>query len=189
MNESIKKNSLNFGFFLGTLLIVPALLGYVIDTIFIVSYWSSIIQFIGIVALGVFCIIHSRRILGGFISLKEAFSSHFSMLVVGFSISSLFNIMLFNFIDVNFVTKIIDAYEQEILSQKERLIELTKDQNQEQLKETLGEFDSAIEILKLGNHFSIISMLKSWLVQVAFYAFFGLISARFLRREPPMQQS
>lgn len=184
MNDLIRKNSMQFGFILAILLTFPMLLGYVIDTDFIVSYWIAIVQFLGIIVTGVICVIYSRRILQGFISFKEAFSSYFTMVVIGTGIGALFSILLLNIIDSDFKTELMNAQEMAIRKQLAWVQEKSKDLPQENLAEIENKFDKMIEVYRESEPYAFISILKSWVFQVAFYAFLGLIISLILKKDP-----
>jgi uncharacterized membrane protein (DUF106 family) len=189
MNEKVKQNSINFGFVLGVILLLPTILGYAIDTIFIVSYWTGGMQFLVTITLGVICVIYSKSLLSGFISFKEAFSSYFTMLVVGISISTVFNFFLFNVMDADFEKKVMDAFLQVMQSQKEWMLEKANNPTQEEINTIESNFKIMTESYIVSKPYAFIPLLKSWLVQVAFYAFFGLIASRILKKEPPYQLS
>ena len=60
---------------------------------------TALVLFILVIAFGAISAINSRKLLGGFISFKQTFSSYFITISVGTMISSIVGIAIFTFID------------------------------------------------------------------------------------------
>ncbi|CAM3661649.1 hypothetical protein FSS13T_00860 [Flavobacterium saliperosum S13] len=98
MNEVIKKNALNYGIIWGVVYILFVTTLYVLDPLFLIKP-TKFISFILYIVLGIMIINKTKKELGGYISFKEAFTTYFLCSVIGLTISTLYDIILFNIID------------------------------------------------------------------------------------------
>ena len=99
MNEIIKKNGISFGIILGVFSILVTTLIYVIDLKLFMNTWVGIISLVIYVILGVVLVSKTKKQLGNLISFKDAFTVFFIAAVIGSTLSVLFNIVLFNYVD------------------------------------------------------------------------------------------
>ena len=93
--DTQKKIALNMGLFLGLALTLLITMIYVIDLSLFTKSWIGILNMVLITLFGIIAATNYKKTLGGFISFKSAFTSFFIAVVVGFFISTLFNILLF----------------------------------------------------------------------------------------------
>ena len=98
MNEIIKKNGITYGIFLGLFSIVVTASIYAIDLALFTNMWLGISSLIIYIIIGVLVVSKTKSQLKT-ITFKEAFTVFFITAVIGITISTLFNIILFNFID------------------------------------------------------------------------------------------
>src|SRR5436853_13960 len=99
MNEIIKKNGLTYGAILGLISVASTTLIYVIDLKLFMSWWLGGFSLILNIVIGVSLVSKTKKQLNNTISFKEAFSVYFIAGAIGSTISSLYNYILFNFID------------------------------------------------------------------------------------------
>jgi hypothetical protein len=98
--DTQKKIALNVGLFLGLTLTLLIALIYAIDLNLFTKSWIGIINVLIITVFGVLSTTQYKKNVGGFINFKTAFTSFFITVLIGFMISTLFNLLLFNVIDV-----------------------------------------------------------------------------------------
>lgn len=99
MKTSFKSSAVNYGLYLGITLILLTGIGYAVSLDLFTEIWFGLLFLFVVVIIGIISIAKSKKLLGGFISFKDAFSSYFLTLLVGVLISAAFSIILFNFID------------------------------------------------------------------------------------------
>ena len=97
--EDLRKNAINYGMYLGLILIAFNTIIYAADINLFTNMWVGILTMIIMVSVAVFTTVKHKNKLGGFLSFKEAFSSFIITVIVGSLISVIYTIVLFNFID------------------------------------------------------------------------------------------
>lgn len=185
MNKIIKQNGINFGLILGFLLIMPTLLGYAINISILVSYWTFVFVFLAVIVLGIVAIAFTKKGLGGFISFKDSFSSYFLMLIIGLTISTIFNFLLFNVIDQKFEEVVKEEQVKLAESQREWVMSKMSNAPQEQIDETDAKFDEAIEKVRKDHPYAISSLLKGWGIFMGIFSIFGLLLALIMKKKNP----
>ena len=100
MENNLNNNSLNIGVRLGTLLFFITAIIYVID----INYFSNfllmlLVYRLTVIAFGIYAVISNKKLNKGFLSFKEAFTSYFWCVVVGYFVLNLGSILIFKFID------------------------------------------------------------------------------------------
>ncbi|WMI69935.1 DUF4199 domain-containing protein [Mangrovimonas sp. YM274] len=173
MEKSIKSSALNYGLYLGATLVLVTVLSYAINLELLTKWWLGIILFLVILVFGIVSTARSKGLLKGFISFKEAFSSYFITIAVGFIISTLVSIVLFN---------VIDPEASEIL--KENVMESSR-QMMENFGAPQSEIDKAMVQMEGENQFAMGNQLKSVAFQLVFYSIIGLIVALAMKRNDP----
>ncbi|WP_417365680.1 DUF4199 domain-containing protein [Flavobacterium beibuense] len=176
MTEAVKKNGVNFGIILGVLWILCYAAMYSIDLKYFVDIWLGIgVIFLGII-IGIISVIKAKVSLNSFISFKDAFTTFFITLAIGLAISTVFNIILLNFIDPSAKDVI-----------KQHLIDITVYYGEkynspaEQLKEQ-------IESIQNTDSYSIFSLIKSYFFILVLYIIVGLIVAAAFKKNPTHEQ-
>lgn len=173
MEKSIKSSSINYGLYLGLFLSTITVLFYAVNLEMLTKWWLGIILFLVILIFGIVSTAKSKSLLGGFISFKQAFSSYFITIAIGFIISTAVSVLLFN---------VIDPEAAEIL--KENVIEASR-QMMENFGAPQSEIDKAIAEMADQNQFAIGNQLKSVAFQLIFYAVIGLIVALSMKKKDP----
>ncbi|MBO3098854.1 DUF4199 domain-containing protein [Gelidibacter pelagius] len=177
MENSIKSLALKYGVYLGLLMILIMVLMYVVDLELMTKWWLNIILFLMILSFGILSSAKSKKILGGFMTFKQAFSSYFITVAIGVLLSTAFSIILFN---------IIDPEAAQFL--KEKIIE-TSTQMMENFGAPQSEIDKAAAAMSEQEQFSVINQLKSIAWQLFAYAVIGLIVALVMRKSEPISMN
>lgn len=173
MEKSIKSLAINYGIYLGVFLVLFTVLAYVIDLGLMAKLWVGILLFIIILTFGIISASKSKKLLGAYISFKDAFSSYFITIAIAIIISTVVSILLFN---------IIDPEAAEIV--KEKIIE-SSTQMMEKFGAPQAEIDKAVAKMQQQNQFAIGSLLKSLAYQLIFYSVIGLIVALVMKKKNP----
>ena len=171
--ENLRKISLNIGIFLGLFLVLVTTLIYSIDISLFTSSWIGIVNVIAITGFGVFSTLKYKKSIGGFISFKETFSCFFITVVVGFFISTIFSILLFNVIDTDAKTIIT-----------ENVIKYTVEM-MEKFGAKPSDINKMVEEMQKSDSFGIAGQLKGFIFNLIIYSIIGLISALIIKKERP----
>ena len=96
----MRKNTIGLGVKLGTLLFIITAIIYIID----INYFSNfllmlVVYRVPVISFGTYAIINNKKLNNGFLSFKEAFTSYFLCIVLGYFIYNLGIIAIFKFID------------------------------------------------------------------------------------------
>ena len=108
INETIKKNGITFGVIIG---IVSALITstiYAIDLNLFTSWWIGVLSILTYLTLGIILLSKTKKELNNIFPFKDAFTTYFIATLIGILISTLFNVLLFNFIDPSAKDTLID---------------------------------------------------------------------------------
>jgi len=100
METTLNKNSIDLGVKLGTFLFIITAIIYVVD----LNYFSNFLLMLAVyripvIAFGIYAVISNKKLKNGIITFKEAFTSYFLCIVIGYLIINLGTIVLFKFID------------------------------------------------------------------------------------------
>ena len=173
MEKSLRSSAVNYGIYIGIVLVTFTVIAYAIDLGLLTKWWLGLILFFIIVIIGIISVAKAKKILEGFISFKQAFTSWFITIVIGIIISTLVNIVLFNFIDPG-AAEIV----------KEATIEVSVAM-MENFGAPQSEIDKAVSTMQEQNQFAIGTLLKSLAWQFLFYAVIGLIVAVVMKKKNP----
>lgn len=173
MESSIKSSASKYGVYLGILMILLTVLIYAMNLELMTKWWLNIILFLIIIVFGIVSAVNSRKLLHGFISFKQAFSSYFITVAIGVIISTIFSIILFNFIDPEAAQFI-----------KDKVIESSV-QMMENFGAPQSEIDKAAAAMREQEQFSVISQIKSIAWQLLVYAIIGLLVALAVKKRDP----
>ncbi|MGL5112087.1 MAG: DUF4199 domain-containing protein [Flavobacterium sp.] len=176
INEIIKKNGVTFGVVIGVLSSILTTAIYAIDLNLFIKPW------IGLVSMGVYLIIgivllaKTKKEIQTEYSFKDAFTTYFIAAVVGILISTLFNIVLWNFIDP---------------TAKETLNELTIKYTislMQKFGTPASAINEAIKSMKESSPYDIDSLLKGMITTIVFSSVFGLLMAAFFKTRKTSQE-
>lgn len=171
--ETLRKNAMKYGLFLGLFMVVATTLIYAIDLNLFTAPWYGILNLLIIVAFGVVSAINNKKILGGFMSFKEAFTSFFVTILVGFLIATLFSILLFN---------VIDPEAKKIIS--DNVIKMTVEMMQK-FGGRAQDINNVVRDMEKTDSFGVYGQLKGFVFNLIIYSIIGLITALIVRRERP----
>ena len=169
INEIIKKNGITFGVTIG---IVSALITatiYAIDLNLFTSWWIGVLSILTYLVLGIVLLSKTKRELNGVFSFKDAFTTYFIAILIGILISTLFNILLFNFIDPSAKDTLNDL-----------MIKYTVNMMQK-FGTPASAINEAIAKLKENSPCSTVELLKGSVFSIVFSSIFGLILAAFFK--------
>ena len=170
MEPTTQSSAINNGLYLGAILSVITVLIYAINLDLFTEWWLGIILFVLILAYGVISAIKSRKILNGFISFKQAFTSYFITIAVGTFISTVVGIAIFAFIDPEAATYL-----------NEQTLILMK-QTMERFKMPEEAMLATLEEAATKNNFSLGIQSQSFVFRLAFYALIGLIISLIVKK-------
>ncbi|WP_411767045.1 DUF4199 domain-containing protein [Winogradskyella sp. A3E31] len=174
MEKTLKSSALNYGIYLGLIFAVLTVIGYAVYLDLFTQWWFGIGSLLLIIVFGIISSVKARKLLGGFISFKNAFTAYFITILVALVISTIVNLIIFNVVDP-------DA----ALVLKEKIIE-----SQMAMMERFGapqeSIDQTIAQLRAqDNMFSIGSIFKSLAYQLVGFSIVGLIVAAVVKRKDP----
>ncbi len=175
VNEIIKSNGITFGIAIGIFSALTTAAIYAIDINLFLSLWLGISIYILYFVLCIVLLRKTKKDLNDIFSYKEAFTTYFIAVLIIIAISTLFNILLFNFIDP---------------SAKDTLKELTAKYTIEMMQKfdaPASKINEAINKLKESNPYSIVELLKGSLYSIVFSSIIGLFMAAFFKSNSTSQ--
>lgn len=173
MEQTIKSDTINYGLYLGAFTSLITVVVYGIDINLFTAPWLGIVLFIVVVAFGAISAIKSRKLLGGFISFKQAFSSYFITIAVGTLISSIVGIVIFTYIDPEAAIYL-----------NEQVLILTKE-TMERIGLPQEAIIAAIEEASKKDNFSLGAQTQAFVFRLVFYAVIGLIVGLIIKKTDP----
>jgi len=176
INEIIKRNGITFGIVIGIISALITATIYAIDINLFLSVWLGVIIFGLYLIVCIVLLKKTKKELNNVFSYKEAFTTYFIAILIGIAISTLFNIVLFNFIDP---------------SAKDTLKELTAKYTIEMMQKfgaTASSINEALSKLKESNPYSIVELLKGSIYSIVFSSIIGLIMAAIFKSNTTQQE-
>ncbi|MCB4808803.1 DUF4199 domain-containing protein [Tamlana sp. 62-3] len=175
MEKSIKSLATNWGLYLGVVLVIAGIMGYM-NLELMTKWWFGISMMIVVIVFGIISAMKSKGLLNGFISFKQAFTSYFITIVIGIVISVVTTILIYNFIDP-------DA----ALTLKDKMLD-----SQVEMMRNFGAPEEAIaaaveELEAQENIFSIGKILQSLAFQLVGYSIAGLLVAVVVKKNNPKE--
>ena len=169
MKDFVLKN----GLVLGSIQVALVFVSYLMGIDFMMQTWWGVLQFLVSLGLVVYFAFEFRKMQEGYATYKESFSVLFGMYAAAGFILTFFNILLYNFIDVEFAQMAKDV-----------IIEKTYE-----MMEGFGasEFmiDEAISEIEKQDSFSVESLAKGYFFGLPVYIILSLIIAAFIKRNKP----
>ena len=176
MNEIIKKNGVNFGFIFGLFSVLLTTTLYSVDLKLFTSSWIGIVSIAISITIGVVLITKTKKQLNNIISFKDAFTVYFIAAAIGNTISTIFNYVLFNFVDPG---------------AKETIKEVTLKYTSEMMEKFGAPAESVNETMKKlaeTDNFSLGNLAMGLAFSLVFSALFGLILAAIFKSKSPTSQ-
>ncbi len=172
MNEIVKKNGITYGGYAAILFIGLLILMYVVDLSLFTKWYMGVIQFIGIIILGVLVVKKSKSDLNNFISFKDAFTSFFLMIVIALVAYTFVTFLLFN---------VIDPSAKEVVM--EHLMQYSKEM-MEKFNAPSSAIKEALKEMKKNDSFSLSNQALGLVMSILFYSIIGLIIAAIFKSKP-----
>ena len=176
MNEIIKKNGITFGFIFGLFSILLTTTLYTVDLKLFTSAWIGIVSVVISITIGVILITKTKKQLNNIISFKDAFTVYFIAAALGSVISTVFNYLLFNFIDPEAKETI-----------KEITMKYTSDM-MEKFGTPTAAINETMKKLAETDNFSLGNLSMGLAFSLVFSALFGLILAAIFKSKSPSSQ-
>jgi len=170
MEPTTKSSAINNGLYLGAILSLVSVIIYAVNLDLFTEWWLGIILFVVVVAYGVISAVKSRRILNGFISFKQAFTSYFITTAIGTLIATVVGIAIFTFIDPEAATYL-----------NEQILLVTK-QTMERFGMPQEAMQAALDEAAKKDNFSLGMQSQAFVFRLAFYAVVGLIVALIVKK-------
>ena len=170
MEQTTKSAAINYGVYLGAITSLITIIIYGVDIDLFTAPWLGIVLFIIVVAFGAVSALNSRKLLGGFISFKQAFSSYFITIAVGTLMSSIVGIVIFTYIDP-----------EAALYLNEQVLILTKE-TMERIGLPQEAIIAAIEEASEKDNFSLGAQTQAFVFRLVFYAVIGLIVGLIVKK-------
>ena len=105
----MKKKSIDLGIKLGTFLFIITAIIYIVDLNYFSNFLFMLVVYkVPVISFGIYAIINNKKVNNGLISFKEAFTSYFLCIAIGYFIYNLGKIAIFKFIDPGAVEIIIE---------------------------------------------------------------------------------
>lgn len=173
MNETIKKNGINYGIAMGIISILITAIIYSVDLKLFINMWLGFAIIATFIAIGVILVSKTKKQLNGLITFKEAFTVYFIAGAIGATMSVLFNILLFNVIDP-------DAKETLNTYAIEYAVDFMK-----KMKTPTEAITKAVTDMQKNDNYSAPSLLKGLVFNFVLSAIFGSILALIFRNKHP----
>ena len=170
METNMKKNTIDIGIKLGTLLFIITALVYVIDVKLFTNPYLMLAFMLPTLIFSIYSVISARKIQNQVISFKEAFIAYFLCIAIGYLIVTMGNIALFKFIDPGAADLI---HEEIMIASKEMLENFV----------TPSDIVTATMDEMQNNHsFSYVAIFQNYANALLRNAIFGLIIAAIFKK-------
>lgn len=174
METSIKSNAINYGLYLGGTLSLLTVFAYAVNLDLFTQWWYGVGLMILVIIFGIISAMTSKKLVGGIINFKGAFSSYFIAVAIGIIISSLVSFVIFNFIDPD-AAKLL----------QEKIL----DSQVAMMRGFGAPEDSIAEVVeqmeKEDNMFAITKVAQSIAFQLIGFSVVGLIVALVVKKDDP----
>ncbi|HLV13974.1 MAG TPA: DUF4199 domain-containing protein [Xanthomarina sp.] len=174
METSIKSNSINYGLYLGAALSLFTVFAYAVNLDLFTKWWYGIALMILVIVFGIISSMTSKKLKGGFINFKEAFTSYFIAIALGIVISSVVSFLVFN---------VIDPEAAKLLQEKILDSQVTMMRGFGAPEDAIAEVVEQLE--KEENMFALSKVLQSIAFQLVGFSVVGLIVALVVKKEDP----
>ena len=169
VNEIIKRNGITFGVIIGVVSALITATIYAIDLNLFTSWWIGALSIVTYLIIGIVLLSKTKKELNNVFTFKDAFTTYFIAILIGILISTVFNILLFNFIDPSAKDTL-----------NELMIKYTANMMQK-LGTPASAINEAIAKMKENNPYSTLELLKGSVFSIVFSSIFGLILAAFFK--------
>ena len=174
MEKTLKSSATSYGIYLALILSSFTIIGYAIYLDLFTKWWFGIGQLLLVIIFGIVSAVSARKLLGGFISFKDAFTAFFITIAIGLVIPALIGLVIFNFVDPDAATLLQEKIVESQLSMMEKF-----GAPQASIDEAMKQMEAQ------GSFFSISNSLKSIAYQLVGFSVVGLIVAAVVKRNDP----
>lgn len=169
MQNTIKKNGTTNGVILGLILILSSNAIYTIDLSLYTSHWIGIINFLIVLAFGIYTSYINKKLLKGIMQYKEAFLSFILPVIIGLALHSLFSILLLNYIDPS-AKEIITEHMIDMIDE----MAINKNKSDAELANYINE-------IKTKDNFGPKVHIESYFTGIVIYSIIGLVVGLFFK--------
>jgi hypothetical protein len=173
MNAIFKKNAINFGVISGLFGVLVTTLMYLIDLRLFVNMWIGFGMIAIYITIGCVLLSKSKKENQGVMTFKEGFTTYFLSALIGILISTVFNIVLFNYID----TAARDTVTEHLLDMQIGMMQ--------KFGATQADINQAIVKIKESSQFSVKGQLFGICQGLIGSIIFGLILAAIFKSKSP----
>ena len=176
-NQSPAQNAIRWGLIWGVVGIIITLLIYIVDITMMVNMWFGLTMFALSIAFIIYAGISYRKSVGNHIKFGKAWIHSFVTLVVAGILGTIFNLILFGFIDPDASTTLIDAQVEGAVS----------------MAESFGATGEALDQIEADNReraenqWSTVGAFTQFGYGLIFYAIFSLISGAIVKKKDPAE--
>ncbi len=171
MSKTLKSSALNYGIITGIAITVIYVLLYVVKIELLASFAFGLIILLALLVIGFVSTAKAKKINGGYLTFKEAFSAFIIPFIIGLAIPTIFLYLLFNFIDA-------DA--------AEMLKEISLEKAEEMMRKfgaPESDIETALEEASSKNSYSLGNMGMQYAGTVIFGSVIGLIAALTMKKK------
>ena len=170
MSEEIKQYILKNGLVLGGIYVGIDIIKYLFGAELFVNIYVSYAALLLAAIFPIYYLLHYKKSQDGYIDFRTAFSICTGILIASGFILLVFNILLFNIIDPEFSSELLD------ITINTTVIQLEAFGMSDQ------QISSAIEMIESEANFSPVNMLKGFGYTIVGYTLFGLIVAAVTKK-------
>ncbi|TYA92263.1 DUF4199 domain-containing protein [Seonamhaeicola marinus] len=147
MEKSFKSVATNYGLYAALALTLLTVIAYAFNVELFLNTMFGISYYIIAIVFAIISIVKAKKLLGGFISFKQAFTSYFITILIAFAVVTLVSFIIFNFVDAEAaavlqeksIEKMVKVYERMNLAPDKiaEIVEGMESQNLFSLKNSL----------------------------------------------------
>ena len=175
MNEIIKKNGIKFGLIAAIISIFITLSMYLIDIEIFTNIWIGFAKIGIFIVLAIILLNNTKKELNNNYSFKEAFTTYFVCFLISITVATIFEIILFNFIDPEAKITIQEnliQYQVDILKKFNTPTSVIKD---------------AVAKMEEQNQFDTLQLIKGAAISLVVSSLLGLILAAIFKSKTKEQ--
>ncbi|WP_031429255.1 DUF4199 domain-containing protein [Flavimarina sp. Hel_I_48] len=173
METQARKQALNLGLYMGLTLILVTTICYVVNVGWLANFWVGLLNLVLVFSFALFSCYAARKIFK-FPSFKDVFTSYTITVALGLIISTLFTIILFNFID----TDAADIIKEKSIEEVQGIME--------RFNAPQADIDKAVqEARNADNNFSVGSQIQGYFIFLAIMLLIGLLASLLFRKKDP----
>ena len=172
MHPIIKNTGIKFGLILAGIQILFYIVAYAINLELLVNPFIGLAMMLIALTVFVLAIFQARKSLNDVIDFKGAFTTFFLTAVIGFGLTSLFNVLLFNVIDPELIGLV-----------KEMSLDAAV-QNMKKFGASAADINAMVEQMSANNPYSFSQQMKGFVFTLAISSIVGVILALILKRQP-----